>query len=96
MRGPAIASLVTISIAGLTVPAAASPPDGSPASCNGIRSSVDASTRSRDDVAVFFARRNPAGLPNVGQYSTPVARAHARSYLACTALTPPLMRPAHP
>ena len=96
MRGPVIASLVTISIAVLTVPAAASPPDGSPASCNGIRSSVDASTRSRDDVAVFFARRNPAGLRNIGQYYTPVARAHAGTYLACTSLTPPLTPPAHP
>lgn len=96
MRGPVIATLVTISIGVLAVPAAASPPDGSPASCNGIRSSVDASTRSRDDVAVFFARRNPAALPNTGQYYTPVARAHAGTYLACTALTSPLMPPAHP
>lgn len=96
MRGPVIASLVTLSIAVLTVPAAASPPDRSPASCNGIRSSVDASTRTRDDVAVFFARRNPAGLPNTGQYYTPVAQAHAGSYEACVGLTSPLRPPAHP
>ena len=96
MRGPVIASLVTVSIAVLAAPAAASPPDGSPASCNGIRSSVDASTRTRDDVAVLFARSNPAGLRNIGQYYTPVARAHAGSYSACTALTPPLTLPARP
>lgn len=96
MRGPVIATLVTISTAVLAVPAAASPPDGSPASCNGIRSSVDASNQRRDDVAVFFARQNPAGLPNVGQYYTRVAQSRAGSYADCVALTRPLNPPAHP
>ena len=96
MRGPVIATLVTISTAVLAVPAAASPSGGSPASCNGIRSSVDASDQRRDDVAVFFARQNPARLRNVGQYYTPVAQSHAGRYADCVALTGPLNPPAHP
>lgn len=96
MRALLVVPLCAVAVGFVAAPAAASPPGGSPASCAGIRSSVDGHNGTRDDVAVFFAHQNPAGLPNIGLYYQPVAHAHAGTYQSCTALTPPLAPPAHP